>query len=239
MAKTPPQRRKKQQQTRETNWLVIGGLIVVSLVVFGGLLFLALRPGESQTVQTLAEFCESNPQNCAAIGNEDAPVTMVEVSDFGCSHCTAFHNNTADDLKAEFVDSGTLRWVALPYALSATTVPAAGAALCAGEQDNYFGFANALFAIESLDVRLTAAGFEQAAESIGLDMDAFRSCMDDGRNLDLVNTNRDMARTNRVSGTPTFFLNGEKLVGAQPQERFEAVIDRLLAKKPAAKAKKK
>ena len=229
MAKTPPQRRKKQQQTRETNWLVIGGLIVVSLVVFGGLLFLALRPTASQTVQTLAEFCESNPQNCAVIGNEDAPVTMVEVSDFGCSHCTAFHNTTAEDLKAEFVDDGTMRWVALPYALSATTVPAAGAALCAGEQDNYFGFANALFAIESLDVRLTAAGFEQAAESIGLDMDAFRSCMDDGRNLDLVNTNRDMARTNRVSGTPTFFLNDVTLTGEQPLSAFAQTINSLVA----------
>ncbi len=229
MAKTPPQRRKKQQQTRETNWLVVGGLIVVSLVVFGGLLFLALRPTESQTVQTLAEFCESNPQNCAAIGNEDAPVTMVEVSDFGCSHCTAFHNNTAEDLKAEFVDNGTMRWVALPYALSATTVPAAGAAMCAGEQDSYFDFATALFAIESLDVRLTAAGFEQAAESIGLDMDAFRSCMDDGRNLDLVNTNRDMARTNRVSGTPTFFLNDVTLTGQQPLSAFAETINSLLA----------
>ncbi len=228
MSKTPPQRRK-QQQTRETNWAVIGGLIVVGLLVFGGLLYLALRQPASQTVQTLAEFCDSNPQNCAVMGDEAAPITMVEVSDFGCSHCTAFHNTTAEDLKAEFVDNGTMRWVALPYALSATTVPAAGAALCAGEQDSYFDFANTLFAIESLDVRLTAAGYEQAAETIGLDMDAFRSCMDDGRNLALVNTNRDMARTNGVNGTPTFFLNNVTLSGEQPLSAFAQTINSLLA----------
>ena len=228
MAKTSPQRRK-QQQARETNWAVIGGLIAIVLLIFAGLLYLALRPTTSQTVQTLAEFCSSNPQNCAVMGQDDAPVTMVEVADFGCIHCTNFHNNTADDLKAEFVDNGTLRWVALPYALSTTTVPAAAAALCAGEQDRYFEFAHALFAIESLDVRLTASGFEQAAQSIGLDMDAFRSCMDDGRNLALVNANRDVARTNRVSGTPTFFLNDRTLSGEQPLSAFAETINSLLA----------
>ena len=54
MAKTTPQRRK--QQTRETNWIVIGGLIALGVIIFGGLVWLALRPTESQTVQTLAEF---------------------------------------------------------------------------------------------------------------------------------------------------------------------------------------
>ena len=66
MAKTTPQRRK--QQTRETNWIVIGGLIALGVVIFGGLLWLALRPTESQTVQTLAEFCASNPNHCAVRG---------------------------------------------------------------------------------------------------------------------------------------------------------------------------
>ena len=115
MTKSTPQRRK--QQPRETNWLVIGGLIAVGVLVFAGLLWLALRPTDSTTVQTAAEFCAANPENCARIGQSDAPVTMVEVSDFGCVHCTDFHNNTAEDLKAQFVDSGTMQWVALPLSL--------------------------------------------------------------------------------------------------------------------------
>lgn len=227
MAKSTPQRRK--QQTRETNWLVIGGLILVGALVFAGLLFLALRPSQPQTVLTLAEFCDANPINCAVEGEADAPVTMVEVSDFGCVHCTNFHNNTAEDLHAQFVEPGTVRWVVLPYALSANTAPAAGAAMCAGEQGRYFEFADALFAIESLDVRLTAAGYQQAATNVGLDMDAFSSCMDDGRNLELVNANRDAARSNRVSGTPTFFLNDQTLSGAQPLSVFAQTINSLLA----------
>ncbi len=227
MAKTTPQRRK--QQTRETNWVVIGGLIVLGIAVFGGLLWLALRPTESQIVQTLAEFCAGNPDNCAVRGEADAPVTMVEVSDFGCIHCTTFHRETEQALSEQYVDSGTVRWVVLPYALSTTTVPAAAAALCAGEQDRYFEFAHALFQIDPVETRITAAGYRQAAEAVTLDMDAFDSCMDDGRNLDIVNANREAARNNRVSGTPTFFLNDETLSGAQPLDVFAQTINSLLA----------
>jgi len=227
MAKTTPQRRK--QQTRETNWVVIGGLIALGVVVFGGLLWLALRQTEPEAVQTLAEFCADNPNNCAVRGQADAPVTMVEVSDFGCVHCTDFHNNTAADLATQFLDTGTMRWIALPYALSTTTVPAAAAALCAGEQDHYFEFADALFAIDPVEARITAAGYRQAAETVGLDLDTFDSCMDDGRNLTIVNANREAARSNGVSGTPTFFLNDETFSGAQPLDVFAQTINSLLA----------
>lgn len=228
MAKTTPQRRK-QQQPRETNWLVIGGLIALGVIVFGGLLFLALRPSQSQTVQTLAEYCNANPDRCAVQGDADAPVTLVEVSDFGCSHCTDFHNNTAEDLKAQFVDPGQVRWIALPYALGTQTVPAAAAALCAMEQDRYFEFANALFSIEPLQTRLSPEGYEQAAAAIGLDVDQFNACMDDARYIDTVNDNRVAARNVQVSGTPTFFLNEEKLVGAQPLSVFAQTINALLS----------
>jgi len=225
MAKTPPQRRK--QQTRETNWLVVGGLIALVVLVFGGLIFLALRPTQSQTVQTLAEYCTTNPDRCAVQGDANAPVTMVEVSDFGCTHCTDFHNNTAADLKAQFVDTGQVRWIAMPYALGTTTVPAAAAALCAKEQDRYFEFANAMFAIDPPQTRLSPEGYDQAATTVGLDLEQFNACMDSARYIDTVNQNRDAARNVQVSGTPTFFLNSEKLVGAQPLSAFAQTISSL------------
>jgi protein-disulfide isomerase len=226
MAKKPPQRRK--QQARETNWAVIGGLIAVGVIVFGGLLFLALRPSQTESVQALSDYCAENSDRCAFFGETDAPVTMVEVSDFGCTHCTDFHNETAVPLKEQHVDTGDVHWIALPYALDTVTVPAAAAAMCANEQDQYFNFANTLFGIEDLELRLSPAGYQQAAQTIGLDMDAFNSCMDDGRYISTVNSNRDAARANGVTGTPTFFLNGEKLVGAQPLSVFSQTIAGLL-----------
>ena len=226
MAKKSPQRRK--QQTRETNWAIIGGLIVIGVLVFGGLLYLALRPSQAQPVQTLAEFCAENSDNCIFMGEESAPITLVEVADFGCIHCQDFHNQTATPLKEKYVDTGDVRWVFLPYALSPTTVPAAASAMCANEQGQFFPYASALFAIEPPTTRLSADGYRQAAESVGLDLDEFTSCMDDGRNLAKVNTNQDKARAVGVSGTPTFFLNDQELSGAQPLSVFSQAIDSLL-----------
>ncbi len=100
--------------------------------------------------------------------------------------------------------------------------------MCANEQGQFFPYASALFAIEPATARLSADGYRQAAESVGLNVSEFTSCMDDGRNLDMVNTNRDRARAVGVSGTPTFFLNGEELSGAQPLSVFSQAIDALL-----------
>lgn len=227
MAKKAPQRRK--QATRETNWLVIGGLIALGVFIFGALLFLALRPGPNQTAQTLSEYCEDNSDRCAFLGEEGSPVTMVEVSDFGCVHCTTFHNETATPLKEQYVDTGTVRWIALPYALSTTTVPAAASAMCANDQDAYFEYANALFGIEDTTFRLSPEGYQQAALAVGLDLDAFSSCMSEGRYINTVQSNIDAARSNRVTGTPTFFLNDEELSGAQPLSVFSQVINNLVA----------
>lgn len=227
MAKTPP--RRKQKQTRETNWMVIGGLILVGLLVFGGLIYLALRQTEAAPVQTLAEYCSDNDERCISIGDETAPVTLVEVSDFGCVHCQSFHAETATPLKEQYVDTGDVHWVVLPYALSASTVPAAASGMCANEQGNFFDYANALFAIEPATTRLTADGFRQAADSAGLDMDQFVSCMNDGQYLNIISSNQAAARAVGVTGTPTFFLNDEEVSGAQPLAVFAQAIESLLS----------
>jgi protein-disulfide isomerase len=227
MAKKAPQRRK--QQSRETNWVIIGGMIAVGVVVFGILIFLALRPSQAQTVQALSDYCAENSDRCSFMGEPDAPITMVEVSDFGCVHCTTFHNETAIPLKEQYVDSGDVQWVALPYALGTTTIPAAASAMCANEQDQYFNYANALFGIDPVEARLSPEGYQQAAQEVGLDVEAFNSCMEDGRYMSIVNSNRDAARNVGVSGTPTFFLNGEEISGAQPLSVFSQMIDGLLS----------
>jgi protein-disulfide isomerase len=226
MAKKSSQRRK--QQSRETNWVVIGGLIALGVVVFGILIYLALRSSEAEPVQALSAYCAENSDRCAVIGEADAPVTLVEVSDFGCPHCESFHAETATPLREQYVDTGTMRWIAMPYALGNTTVPAAASAMCANEQDRYFEYANALFAITPAQTRLTADGYRQAAETVGLDLDQFGACMDDGRYLSIVNDNRDAARRVQVTGTPTFFLNDEKLEGAQPLSAFAQAISQVL-----------
>ncbi|HEY1408341.1 MAG TPA: thioredoxin domain-containing protein [Promineifilum sp.] len=217
--------RRRKQAARGTNRAVTVALILAGVVLVGGLLYLVLRPTPTLS---LASYCTQNPDRCPEIGEADAPVTMVEVSDFGCPHCTDFHNQTAEPLEEQYVDSGSLRWIALPYSLNNTTLPAAATAMCADEQGAYFEYASALFGIEPVELRLSPAGFQQAAETVGLDVDSFNSCVADGRYISLVNANRDAARAAQVTGTPTFFLNEEKVVGAQPLSVFSQVIETAL-----------
>lgn len=227
MAKTTRQRRSTQQ--RESNPWIIIGLVAIGVLAFGGLLYLALRTPEAEPVLAAAEFCNENEDSCAFRGETDAPITMVEVSDFGCPHCQAFHNETAELLEDQYLNAGSIRWIALPYALNTTTVPAAAAAMCAGEQGAYFEFTNAMYEIPDAQDRLSATGYQLAATAAGIDLDTFQSCVASGRHINTVNDNREIARANEVTGTPTFFVNGEKISGAQPITEFQRVFESLLA----------
>lgn len=224
MAKRRKKSVKSTSDKRSTNWLLIGGLTLGSVVVLFALLYLALQEPETQT---LAQYCESNSENCVTLGAQDAPVTLVEVSDFGCPHCRDFHLDTAPGIKDIYVDNNQVKWVFLPYALRAETVPAANAAMCAAEEDKYFEFSEALFN-QSTEQALTRDGFLIAAEEIGLDVDAFTACLIDGRYNRAIGENQNAARSARVSGTPTFFVNDQIMRGAQPFSEFQRVFESYL-----------
>jgi len=93
-------RRKKRTQKRETNWWIIGGIIGGGIVLVV-LIALSFR-GQNQL--DLEVFCENNPENCIVEGAADAPVTVVEVSDYGCIHCRNFNSSTASTIQDELVD---------------------------------------------------------------------------------------------------------------------------------------
>jgi protein-disulfide isomerase len=227
MAKKRRASRKAKQPQRETNWLLIGG-VVAAVIIVGGLFYLLYttiqEPSTPQRVQSLIEYCEENPDNCITKGSPDAPVTIVEVSDYGCGHCRDFNLTTAPLLEDLYVRSGQVQWVALPYALGDNTAPAAEAAMCAADQDVFFEFHTRMFEIQSESQALTADGFRQAAEELDLDMDAFNACFGDGKYGRVVQDNVAAARRTGVDVTPTFFVNGTLLRGNQPLATFQQAI---------------
>jgi protein-disulfide isomerase len=224
MAKKP-KRTKNTSASRGTNWFVIGGIIVVGAIALFGLLYLALREPETQS---LAEYCEAADGNCVSIGDANAPVTLVEVSDFGCPHCRDFHRTTASVIIDQFVDQGLVHWVTVPYALGPQTLPAANAALCANEQGQYHEFSEALFLKEPPQEALTRDGFLAVSEEVGLDANSFRQCLEEGRYNQTVSTNQAAAGQARVNSTPTFFINDQLIRGNRPFEEFEQLFNQII-----------
>jgi len=224
MAKKP-KRTKSTQTGRGTNWYVIGGVIIVGAIALFGLLYLATREPETQN---LSEFCDAADGNCVVEGASDAPVTVVEISDFGCPHCRDFHQQKAEALREEFIDTGLVRWMVLPYALGPSTVPAANAALCANEQGKFVEFSDALFNLEPVEQALLRDGFIQVGEEVGLDGASFEQCLADGRYNNKVSTNQQAASQSGVNSTPTFFVNDQIIRGNVPLEEFQNRINQQL-----------
>ena len=225
MAKKRSQRKSKKSSQNKTNWTLIGGAIVLGVVLLGALLATSLQSGN---ILTLEEHCKENPDECISAGEKDAPVTIVEVLDFGCTHCRTFNQETEPLIFSEYVDSGQVQFIVLPYALSSNTLPASNAGMCANEQDSFFEFAHALFAQFETPTYLSRESFISAAEASDLEMDSFSACVDEGRYNDVITNNIDLARAHRISSTPNFLVNNSKLEGAQPFSVFQQRIESFL-----------
>ncbi len=214
-------RRANRDQGRATNWWLVGGIIVAGLVVIFGLLFLALQEPEPTT---LTNHCLDNPDNCIFDGADDAPVRIVEISDYGCSHCRDFNLQTAGLLKDLYVNQGEVQWIVMPFALDARTFPAAAAAMCANDQGRFEEFHRRLFEIQGDPAALTTEGFSQLASELSLDQAAFNRCVEEGVYDNIIQENIREASLAGVNATPTFFVGGKKLPGNYPLTTFQEEI---------------
>lgn len=237
MAKRVKKRsRTSKKEARQTNWILIGGIVGVGVISLFGLLFFSLQGSGPPTPEptptrsfVLQDHCENNPENCVITGSADAPVTIIEVSDYGCGHCKNFNLDTADTLKAQYVDTGLVRWIILPYALGGQTgyptAPSANAALCTVEQGAFEEYHKALFEIQGTGSFNTLNGFVGVAENLGLDSDALAACVEDGRYNSIVQQNIQIANNAGIGSTPSFFINGELIRGNMPLANFQAIIE--------------
>jgi protein-disulfide isomerase len=158
-------------------------------------------------------------------GDEDAPVTIYEFSDFECPFCGRYYSQTYDQVVSEYVDTGQAKIVYKDFPLSQihpNAQKASEAAECAQEQGQFWEFHDRLF--ENQD-SLTLDNYVQWAGDLGMDTDSFRECVESGQFESEVQGDLQEGRNNGVSGTPTFFINGRKLVGAQPFSQFQSAIE--------------
>ena len=161
-----------------------------------------------------------------SIGPDNAPVTIIEFSDYQCPYCEQWHQQVYQQLMEAY--SGKIRFVYRdnPIPSHPEAEPAAEAAECAGEQSAYWKFHDALF---SGQYGLGRAAYEQYAADLGLDTEAFAACVDSHKFRGEIEADASDAAKVGINSTPTFVVNGRLLIGALPFADFKQVIDEELA----------
>jgi protein-disulfide isomerase len=162
-----------------------------------------------------------------ARGPADAPITIVEFSDFQCPFCS---RATATLKKLDAAYPGKIRVVYRDFPLvqiHPNAARAAEAAACANEQGKFWPMHDAMF--EHQD-KLAEADLKQSAAALGLDATAFNQCLESGRHTAQWKKDTAEGEAYGVSSTPAFFINGRLVVGAQPYESFARILDEELAR---------
>jgi len=163
------------------------------------------------------------------IGPENAPVTIIEFSDYQCPYCRRWTEQVEKKLLETYGDKLRIVYRDFPLtSIHSEALPAAEAANCAGEQGKYWEYHDALFAQE---YGLGEDAYIAYAKDVGLDIDKFTACVDEHRYRDEVLSDQEYALNLGVRSTPTFFINGIPVVGAQPFDVFKSIIDKELEAK--------
>jgi protein-disulfide isomerase len=170
------------------------------------------------------------------LGNKDAKVTIVEFSDFQCPFCKRYFDETHQQINDTYVKTGKVKFAYRHYPLSfhPNAEKAAEAAECANEQGAFWQYHDLLFGNQDnwtpLESSAAADSFTNLAGQAGIDTNQFRSCLDTGKYK--ANVDADLADGGKaqVDGTPTFFINGNRVVGAVPFADLQKVIEEELKK---------
>ncbi len=191
--------------------------------------------------QPEADPASVGPDDDPSIGAEDAPVTIIAFSDFQCPYCRQFEQQAFQRLKTEYIETGKVRLVFRDFPLTQihpNALPAAMAAECAHNQDAFWPMHDRLFANQGAWGQSDTPNevFVGYAEEIGLDVDAFRGCLQNREPIQEISGDFQDGVDGGVRGTPAFFMGGEMLSGAQPFGAFQKRIETLLNDNGSAQA---
>ena len=215
---------------RTVGWIVLGAAVGLAV---GWLLWRGAGPasvgsGEGVAASAGVDYVHGvDVSNDPTLGPADAPITIVEFSDFECPFCSRFAQSTAPALRRHYGDR--IRWIFVNYPLRSIHPNAYEAALageCAAEQERFWPFYDALFSGRH---QLSSSGYSAAAREIGLDEERFETCYRNADHAPEVALDIQEGEKFYILGTPTFYVNGKRMEGAQRPEAFAAVIDSLLS----------
>ena len=164
--------------------------------------------------------------NSPAKGPENALVTIVEFSDFQCPFCSRVEP-TLTQVESDYKGKVRVIWKNNPLPFHPNAGPSAEAAMAAADQGKFWEMHDKLFADQQHEDRPT---FEKYAQELRLDMDKFKASLDANSHKDSIEADKTLAASLGANGTPSFFINGRPLRGAQPIAAFKALIDEEMTK---------
>ena len=158
------------------------------------------------------------------LGKDNAPVVIVEFSDYQCPFCSRFYTETLSQIKTQYIDTGKVKFVYRDFPLSfhPEALPAATAVNCAEEQGKFWEFHNKVFENQQI---ISAANYKLWAEELGLDVAKWETCTKDTKVRAEIQKDFNDGTAAGVQGTPAFIINGKVISGAQPFTAFSQVIE--------------
>lgn len=199
------ERKKKERQKRI---LIIGGIVVAALIVIGFFVFPSLKKPEIVVVDPGDWYKEDG----TALGDPSAPVKIDIFEDFKCSACQAYTLDIEPDLIKNEVTNGEVYYVfhQYPFLSEKESSLAANASECAAEQNRFWDYKNILYEnLNHVIDEYNSKSLNAFAESLGLDMKQFSSCLKSEKYADKVNKDKNLGDEMGVAGTPSLFVNGE------------------------------
>ncbi len=171
------------------------------------------------------------------LGDKNAPVTIIEYSDYQCPFCAKFFQETEPLLTANYVKTGKARLIFRNFQfLGPESAAAAASAECAKDQSKFWVYHDALYAAEAADGKenngnLTGDLFVKLAADVGMDTNAFTDCINSGKYVNQIAKDATDAQAVGVDSTPTVFINGQQFRGALPYQQFADAVDAALKSK--------
>jgi protein-disulfide isomerase len=231
-------RRKSRRSVKEqrgsvstTHILIIVGVAVVVV----GLLVVLNASRSQKTVRDLVYETGVTPDGQPYKGSPDAPLQLVEYSDFLCGHCGNFAD-ALDSLSPDYIETGKLQVIFRNYAfLAPESLQAAQAVECALDQgpDSFWLYHDLLFANRGTGMGVySKPRLKIYARDIGLDTQDFNECLDSGAKLAEIQADKAEGESQGVEATPTWFIDGQIVRGGRPENELRQILDGLLSQVP-------
>lgn len=220
--------------------IVIAGLFFAGLIIGAGAVF-GIRLADKYLVKNRESGQVAGEQQTEKLYTKEAPflgspkaeVVIVEFADFQCPFCRRFAQNILPLLKQEYISSGKAKFVYQDYAfLGIESELAAQAAKCAGKQNRFWEYHDALYGQQRGENQGAFApeNLKRLAADLNLEINEFNQCLESGAARSAVLEEGQIALNNGVEATPTLFINGQKIEGLLDYEIYKQIIDQNLNK---------